>query len=55
MAYFLPFLFLWEEDSAAVQNRKNYYGLAIVMCLELAGFCRTHIGFIFNTKFQKGF
>lgn len=53
MAYFLPFLFLWEEDSAAVQHRKNYYGLATVMCLELADFCRTLIGLVFNIKFSK--
>lgn len=53
MAYFLPFLFLWEEESAAVQHRKNYSGLAAVMCLELAGFCRTHIGLVFNIKVSK--
>lgn len=53
MAYFLLFLFLWEEDSAAVRHRKNYYGLATVVCLELAGFCRTHIGLVFNIKFSK--
>lgn len=32
---------------------ENYYGLATVVCLELAGFCRTHIGLVFNIKFSK--
>lgn len=38
MAYFLPFLFPQEKDSAA---NNYYYGLATVVSLGLAGFCRT--------------
>lgn len=41
-----PFPFPWEEDSAAVQPRNNYYVLATVVCIGSASFCRTHIGLI---------